>query len=77
MVFVVIVEQPFDDALIAMEREAQITDASSLALVLHVVDHAVFDVTFLEGVPAAQAFTAVAYRMQQIIVEIVGLQLFK
>ena len=63
VIFVMIVEEPFDDALVAVERESEVTDAAGFALFLHKVDGSVVDVAFLEGVPATQALAAVAHGM--------------
>ena len=61
-----------EDLLRPVEREAQVADAARLTLLHQVVDHPVLDVAGPEGLDAP-----VADRVQQVIVEIIGLQILE
>ena len=61
-----------EDLLRPVEREAQVADAARLTLLHQVVDHPVLDVAGTEGLDAP-----IADRVQQVIVEIIGLQVLE
>ena len=71
MVLVVSSQYLVKHLLLAVEREAEVTDAAGLALLHQVVHHAILHIAFLEFRHRA------TYGMQQIIVYIVRLQLLQ
>ena len=70
MILVVMVHEPLEGLVVTMEREAEVADAARLALLHEIVDDAIVEIAALELFEAAHA-----YSMEQIIVDITGLQL--
>ena len=69
VILLVVLEQPVEDSHVTVEREAQIPDASCLALLHEPLQQAVVEVALVQCLHASTA-----HGMQQEVIYIVGLQ---